>query len=207
MGDETTTCQECGGSGQMTCDACDSDNEVNCDECESGSVTSECGECGQDTTEDCDECSGRGYVNCHECYGNGERDCEECGGSGVIDLPGTYRRTPKCGQSDCRLPGCQIRTPVVASDAALGQLRAKLSGRPDNRYYRAYGASGESCGNSNARRSLVCLAQKGHAGEHVGYTGYSADSGRWPNGEDVDMPRRRGLMPLEEVQLRKDGSS
>lgn len=89
LGDETDTCPECGGNGEIECPECDGRGVVECTVC--GGT----GENSENEDEYCNMCDGDGEVECSECYGNSYETCSECNGDGEVvverDAPQTWR--------------------------------------------------------------------------------------------------------------------
>ncbi len=84
LGDETESCEYCGGSGSEDCRECNGDGEIPCSSCQ--------GDGENDEGEECEECGGSGSIPCEECGGSGSIPCENCDGSGEIvveDVPMT----------------------------------------------------------------------------------------------------------------------
>ncbi len=73
--DQLSTCEECGGAGEIDCPECEGEGQ--------GEVDEE----GNDIEVECDECNGRGIIECPECYGRGEVEVEKGQvGQGTIEV-------------------------------------------------------------------------------------------------------------------------
>jgi len=104
----SSTCQDCGGEGEVTCNTCHGRGSVECEECDtSGRIDIPCPECDghgevedEDAGEkitcyncdgngevdvDCENCDGEGEISCHNCGGDGNERCYNCNGSGEVE--------------------------------------------------------------------------------------------------------------------------
>ena len=115
------------------------------------------------------------------CDGTGEQDCPDCDGIGLL-----YEATeavPKAAAT-ARKRG---RAPL--EDTATGQVTMPgESGRPDNSYCDIGPRRCLANGPRGTRASgYVCYAKRGHAGEHVGWSGPGMASidAHWPNDDSV----------------------
>jgi hypothetical protein len=74
--DDTETCDNCSGDGNIDCDKCDGGGSVDCLDCEGD---------GEDQDgNSCENCDGKGTTNCEDCEGSGHINCEDCDGSGYV---------------------------------------------------------------------------------------------------------------------------